>query len=160
MIVRVMRGQAASDNSWRVVINPRSASLFSADSSGSGAAAGSFVRVLPNQTQQRGDLFTCDNGGCAVNRVAFGGAQNQLVLEIYGTGFHDPGLPGNLRVYLGGREVPVEFAGPHATFVGLDQLNIKVPADIERNADLDLYLWVRNGDEPWMASNRLTVRFE
>lgn len=158
--VRVIRGQTASGNSWSVVINPRSATLFSADSSGNGAAAGSFVRVLPNQTQQRGDLFKCDTSGCAVNRVAFGGSQNQLVLEIYGTGFHDPGLPGNLRVYLGGREVPVEFAGPHATFVGLDQLNIKVPADIERNADLDLYLWVRDGDNPWMASNRLTVRFE
>lgn len=160
MYVRVIRGQAASGDSWSAVINPRSASLFSADSSGNGAAAGSFVRVLPNQTQQRGDLFKCDTSGCAVNRVAFGGAQNQLVLEIYGTGFHDPGLPGNLRVYLGGREVPVEFAGPHATFVGLDQLNIKVPSDIQRNADLDLYLWVRDGDSPWMASNRLTVRFE
>lgn len=158
--IRVIRGNTESTGMGRIVIASRSPSLFSADSSGNGAAAGSFVRVLPDQTQQRGELSRCLSGQCTVNRVAFGGAQNQLFLEIYGTGFHDPGLPGNLRVYLGGREVPVEFAGPHAKFVGLDQLNIKVPSDVQRNANLDLYLWVRNGDGPWMASNRLTVRFE
>ncbi len=158
--IRVIRGNTESTGMGRIVIASRSPSLFSADSSGNGAAAGSFVRVLPDQTQQRGELSRCLSGQCTVNRVAFGGTQNQLFLEIYGTGFHDPGLPGNLHVYLGGREVPVEFAGPHAKFVGLDQLNIKVPSDVQRNADLDLYLWVRNGDGPWMASNRLTVRFE
>lgn len=158
--LRVVRGQTSSWSTISTSIHGRSASLFSADSSGNGAAAGSFVRVLADQTQQRGDLFRCDGNGCAVNPVSFGGAGNQLYLEIYGTGFRDPGLPSNLRVYLGGREVPVEFAGPHATLVGLDQLNIKVPEDIERNTDLDLYLWVRNSNPAWVASNRLTVRFE
>ncbi len=158
--VRVVRGQTESMSHPSLLVRPRSASLFSADSSGNGAAAGSYVRVLPDATQQRGDLFRCDDAGCSVNRIAFGSAQNQLFLELYGTGFHNAGLPDSLRVYLGDREVPVEFAGPHATFVGLDQLNIKVPSSIARNTDLDLYLWVRNGDGAWLASNRLTLRFE
>lgn len=158
--VRVVRGQTESMSHPSLLVRSRSASLFSADSSGNGAAAGSYVRVLPDATQQRGDLFRCDDAGCTVNRIAFGGAQNQLFLEIYGTGFHNAGLPDSLRVYLGDREVPVEFAGPHAAFVGLDQLNIKVPSSIARNTDLDLYLWVRNGDGAWLASNRLTLRFE
>jgi uncharacterized protein (TIGR03437 family) len=149
-----------SDSIWTLRLRNRSVSLFSADSSGGGAPAGFYVRVLPNQTQQRGNLFQCANGVCTVPATAFGAADNDLFLELFGTGFREPGLPDNLRAYIGGRPAEIAFAGPHPVFVGLDQLNIKVPRDIAKGQSLDLYVWVRNGNNPWIASNRLTVRFE
>jgi uncharacterized protein (TIGR03437 family) len=157
---RVRTGLATVSEPWTVFLRIRSVSLFSADSSGGGAPAGFFVRVLPNQTQQRGNLFQCTNGVCTVPATAFGAADNDLFLELFGTGFREPGLPDNLRAYIGGRPAEVAFAGPHPVFVGLDQLNIKVPRDIAKGQSLDLYVWVRNGNSPWIASNRLTVRFE
>lgn len=159
--VRVRTGPATvSDSIWTLRLRNRSVSLFSADSSGGGAPAGFFVRVRPNQTQQRGNLFQCAHGVCTVPATAFGAADNDLFLELFGTGFREPGLPGNLRAFIGGRPADVAFAGPHPVFVGLDQLNIKVPRDIAKGQSLDLYVWVRNGSNPWIASNRLTVRFE
>lgn len=157
--LRASRGGIASGQ-WRLAIRPLSASLFSADSSGKGAVAGFFVRVLPDQTQERGSLATCLQGECAVNAVSFGAASNELFLELYGTGFRSARAPESLRVFLGGRPLEIPFAGPHPEFVGLDQLNVKVPSDIPRGVDLDLSVWVRNGEDPWQASNRLTVRFE
>lgn len=157
---RVRIGPSNASDPYHARLRVRSVSLFSADVSGGGAPAGFYVRVLSNQTQQRGDLFTCSNGTCAVPAIAFGGAGNDLFLELYGTGFRDAGFPGKIRAYIGGREAEVTFAGPHPVFVGLDQVNVKVPRDIPRGASLDLYIWVQNEDNPWMASNRLTLRFE
>lgn len=157
---RVRTGAATVSESWAARVRSRSVSLFSADSSGSGAPAGFFVRVLPDQTQERGDLYQCANRICIVPTTAFRDAGNDVFLELFGTGFRDAGLPDRLRVYIGGRAAEVAFAGPHPVYVGLDQLNVKVPRDITKGSSLDLYVWVRNGDGPWVASNRLTVRFQ
>lgn len=160
MEVRVRTSATEVSEPWRATIAWRAVSLFSADSSGGGAPAGFYVRVAPNGSQQRGDLYRCANGVCSVPVTSFGGLGNDLFLEIFGTGFHNPGLPNDLRAYIGGRAAEVTFAGPHQQFVGLDQVNIKVPRDIEKGAPLDLYVWVRNDRERWAASNRLIVRFE
>ena len=157
---RVRTGVATVSESWAARVRSRSVSLFSADSSGGGAPAGFFVRVLPDQTQERGDLYQCANSICIVPTTAFRDPGNDLFLELFGTGFRDAGLPDRLRAYIGGRAAEVDFAGPHPVYVGLDQLNIKVPRDITKGSSLDLYVWVKNGDGPWMASNRLTVRFQ
>lgn len=157
---RVRTSATEVSEPWRATIARRAVSLFSADSSGGGAPAGFYVRVAPNGAQQRGDLYRCVAGVCTVPSTSFGGTANDLFLEIYGTGFRDPGLPDDLRAYIGGRAAEVVFAGPHGQFVGLDQVNIKVPRDIERGVPLDLYVWVRTPQERWVASNRLVVRFE
>ena len=158
--IRAVRGNANSSSQWTVPIRPYSASLFSADSSGLGAVAGFFVRVLPDDTQQRGGLANCSSAGCAVNPVAFGGPANRLFLELFGTGFRNASAPDSLRVYIGGKPAEIDYAGPHPQFIGLDQLNVKVPADIARGEALDLTVWVKNEGQAWQASNQLTVRFE
>lgn len=157
---RVRTGVNSVSESWHARIRPRSVSLFSADSSGSGAPAGFFVRVLPNQTQQRGELYQCSNGTCVVPATAFGGPDNNLFLELFGTGFHNAGLPDLIRAYIGGRPAEIAFAGPHPVYVGLDQVNIKVPRDIAKGSSQDLYVWVKNEGGAWIVSNRLTVRFQ
>ncbi len=157
---RVRISETEVSDPWLATVARRVVSLFSADSSGGGAPAGFYVRVAPNETQQRGDLYECVDGVCTVPATAFGGPDNDLFLEIYGTGFHNLDSSGDLRAYLGGRTAEVTFAGPHEYFAGLDQVNIKVPRDIEKGVPLDLYVWVRNDQDWWTASNRLVVRFE
>lgn len=160
--IRVRRGDGSVTQSRAIRIDDRSVSLFSANQSGTGAPAGFFVRVLPDLTQQRGELAQCTEAVCRGEPVpvAFGGEENDLYLELYGTGFREAGLPDQFRVFIGGKEAEVTYAGPHPHFAGLDQVNVKVPRDIPGGAEQDVYIWVRNRENAWIASNRLTVRFE
>ncbi|MCC6262563.1 MAG: hypothetical protein IT169_03225, partial [Bryobacterales bacterium] len=157
---RVRTSATVVSEPWQAVSAWRAASLFSADSSGGGAPAGFYVRVAPNGQQRRGELYRCENGVCSVPAVSFGGPDSDVFLEVYGTGFQNLGAPENLRAYIGGRSAEVTFAGPHAHFAGLDQVNIKVPRDIAKGVPLDLYIWVMTHEGRWAASNRLVVRFE
>lgn len=157
---RVRTSATVVSEPWRTVTARRAASLFSADSSGGGAPAGFYVRVAPNGQQRRGELYRCENGVCSVPAVSFGGPDSDIFLEIYGTGFRNLDAPENLRAYIGGCAAEVTFAGPHAQFAGLDQVNVKVPRDIRKGVPLDLYIWVRTEEPRWAASNRLVVRFE
>lgn len=158
--LRVRRGAVLSTNETRSALRRRSVSLFTADSSGTGAPAGFFVRVRAGGQQERGNLFTCAGGQCAAAPAPLGGSGDELFLELYGTGFRNPGTGTSMLAFLGGKQAEISFAGPHPQFVGLDQVNVKVPRDTPRGQVLDLYVWVRNHDGPWMASNRLSVRFE
>lgn len=158
--LRVRRDSVLSSAQPVIQLRARSVSLFSADSSGRGAPAGFFVRVRSNGEQERGDLFTCGNGQCAVAAAPLGGTDDELFLELFGTGFRNPGEAGEMAVFVGGKPAEISFAGPHPVFVGLDQINVKMPRDTARGQVLDLYVWVRNADLSWIASNRLSVRFE
>ncbi|MCU0228175.1 MAG: hypothetical protein MUF01_11095 [Bryobacterales bacterium] len=158
--LRVRRAATLSTNETRVMLRNRSVSLFSANSSGAGAPAGFAVRVRASGAQERSNLFQCAAGQCTVATAPLGGTGDELFLELFGTGFRNRGTASQMKAFVGSTEAEIVFAGPHPQFVGLDQANIKVPRTVPRGQDLDLYLWVRNGASPWIASNRLTVRFE
>ncbi|MCW5962822.1 MAG: hypothetical protein KIT83_02195 [Bryobacterales bacterium] len=158
--LRVRRGATMSVNETRVMLRNRSVSLFSANSSGAGAPAGFAVRVRASGEQERSNLFLCGNGQCTPNAAPMGGTGDELFLELFGTGFRNRGAATQMKAFVGTAEAEISFAGPHPTFVGLDQVNVKVPRDTPRGQDIDLYIWVRNGTAPWIASNRLTVRFQ
>ena len=140
-----------------------SASLFTADSSGLGAAAGFYVRVRPDGSQERGNLFQCEQSTCMPNPVPRG-ANNRIFLELYGTGFSHLDLElqaDSVLVLLNGRPLPAAFVGPNGEFVGLSQLNVEVPADMPSGVDLDLYLLVRpQPGAHWLSSNRLTIHLQ
>lgn len=158
--LRVRRGATVSGNETRVMMRSRSMSLFSANSSGAGAPAGFAVRVRASGQQERSNLFLCGNGQCTPNPAPMGGAGDELFLELFGTGFRNRGEATQMKAFIGTAEAEITFAGPHPTFMGLDQANVKVPRDAPRGQDVDLYIWVRNGAAPWIASNRLTLRFQ
>jgi len=158
---RVRRSDGTLSAQQTLTLTPHSISLFSANQSGSGAPAGLFVRVLPNQEQQRGPLANCGAGGCADTTLNFGPTGSDLYLELYGTGFRAVSGTEQMRAFIGGREATVVYAGKHPDFVGLDQVNIKVPADTPRGVPVDVYVWTMGSTEgDWIASNRLTLRFE
>jgi len=159
--VRVVRHDVSISNEYRTSVNVRVPSFFSANSSGSGAPAGLFVRVLPNQEQQRGPLANCTTNGCVDTTLSFGPAGSELYLELYGTGLRNTRVPDQIRAFIGGKEAAVVYAGAHPDFVGLDQVNVRVPADVPRGVPVDIYVWVTLSDSGgWTSSNRLTLRFQ
>lgn len=163
VVFRVRREGSVSPTPFTVILRSRSASLFTADSFGFGAPAGHYVRVRASGIQERGPLYDCPvqgTGPCDPAPAPVGGEDEELYLELFGTGFSDSGEEGELAVFLDGKPVEVIYAGPQSQFAGLDQLNVKVPVDVRKGEPLDLYLWVRNGSQLWIASNRLTLLFE
>jgi uncharacterized protein (TIGR03437 family) len=130
-------------------------SLFSANSDGKGAPAGEFLRVnSQNGARVSGALAVCSGGAgtCSPRRLEFGTDQETLFLVLYGTGFS--AQSGLATVSLDGEPVPVEYTGPQGSFVGLDQINLRVPRSFAGRGIVTLE--VRFAGLP---ANSLQVRF-
>jgi len=159
VVTFTVRAQNGSVTSFDLLVTPQTASLFSADSSGLGAAAGFGIWVAQDGEQERFDLFQCDGGTCQPRTIRVTDNRKQLFLELYGTGFQSV-APENILVYVGGRASGLAYVGPHTQFVGLTQLNVTVSNPATLEGDVDLYVWVRSSENaPWQPSNRLTLRF-
>jgi uncharacterized protein (TIGR03437 family) len=60
--------------------------------------------------------------------VSLGDASDQVFLILFGTGFRNRCSLSNVSATIGNVNAEVTFAGPHGTFVGLDQANVRISA--------------------------------
>lgn len=106
-----------------------SPALFSADSTGSGFAAGSALLVRGDGSRTENNLVRYDaaSGKNITNPVDLGNPSDQAYLTLYGTGIKNRSDVANVKVKIGGLDASVEYAGAQGFFAGLDQLNVKVP---------------------------------
>jgi uncharacterized protein (TIGR03437 family) len=109
------------------VIQLLAPAFFTAD--GSGAAAATAVRVLPNNTEIPVPVFSCSNGRC--NTVPIDLSQGPVYLSLYGTGFrHRSANPNGVPLASCQVQNQIAFAtyaGPQGLIPGLDQLNLRLP---------------------------------
>jgi uncharacterized protein (TIGR03437 family) len=102
--------------------------LFSASANGRGPAAALAFRVEANGSQTPVRVFTCAGPLiCLTNEIQLRD-DRPVYLSLYGTGMR--GRSGPATVTVGGRPVPVLYAGPQSEFAGLDQVNIQLPASL------------------------------
>lgn len=111
------------------VVQMLAPSFFTADETGTGAAAATAVRVLPDGTQVPVPVFTCSNGRCST--VPIDVSQGPVYLSLYGTGFRKQST-GQNGVPLAGCQIQnrfprVVYAGSQRQIPGLDQLNLPLP---------------------------------
>jgi uncharacterized protein (TIGR03437 family) len=140
-------------HSMEVNVATSAPSLFAANADGKGAPAGFAIRVN-GASQQRSGLFQCSSGAgsCVPALVAFGNANEQVFLELYGTGFRN--LPGYPTATVNGFPVNVTYMGAHGQFAGLDQINLQIPRWMQGMGLAELELQA-NGE----SANKLQVRF-
>jgi uncharacterized protein (TIGR03437 family) len=96
-------------------------SLASADGSGSGVAAAHLVRAHADGSQ---DAPTVASSA----PIPFGAASDSLYVILYGTGFRN--APGPTTCSFNGQSTTAMYVGAHATYAGLDQLNLRAPDSI------------------------------
>lgn len=65
-----------------------------------------------------------------------------VYLVLFGTGIRNRSALGAVSVTIGGRNVPVLYAGPQGAFVGLDQLNVEIPPSLAGAGLVNLQLTV------------------
>jgi len=126
--------------------------LFTADSSGKGAAAAQALIIGAGQRQLQ-PAYHCSGGSpvtCSPAPIPLTiGTQVHLIL--YGTGIR--GAKG-ISVTIGGMPATVEYAGPQGQYPALDQVNVLAPPDLAAGK-LQLVLTADG-----VASNPVTVQFQ
>jgi uncharacterized protein (TIGR03437 family) len=113
-----------------VTISSVAPSLFSADSSGTGPAAATAVSVSASGKQTPVAVYQCNFAGCTTVPIVLS-ANAQVSVSLFGTGIRGAGGASGVSCSIHGVEVPVEFAGPQPSFLGLDQINVTLPLTLK-----------------------------
>jgi uncharacterized protein (TIGR03437 family) len=143
---------------WKspIVIKQVSPGLFTANSDGRGVAAAVAVLVAPDGSQTSRLAFECADGAgsCVPAPVDLGAQNDRAFLLLFGTGIRGRRTLEDVRVRIGGIEAEVLYAGPQGSFVGLDQVNVRIPRALAGKGEAEMTLVV--GAE---TANPVTVAF-
>jgi hypothetical protein len=98
------------------------------------------------QVEANGTLTPLPVFGCAGPYVCFTRPldiqEKPVYLSLFGTGIRGFSSPSAVSVTVGGRSVPVQYAGPQTQFPGLDQVNVQLTRDLHGMGDADVVLKV------------------
>ncbi len=114
--------------------------LFSANSSGTGAAAATAVRTQaanPN-LQTPVTVFQCGDTGCSSVPIDLG-TDTPVYVTFYGTGIRNGG---NISLSINGINLPIQFVGPAPGFTGLDQINVPLDPNLRGSGEVSVFLSV------------------
>lgn len=119
--------------------------FFSADSSGTGYAAGSTLLVHADGSRVDNNLVRYDSTTAKFLAIPIdlGIASDQVYLTLYGTGIKNRTDLASVKVTIGGVAVAVEYAGEQGFFAGLDQVNLKLPSSLKGKGEVNVELEIQ-----------------
>jgi uncharacterized protein (TIGR03437 family) len=124
-------------------IAPLAPGLYSANASGQGVAAGYVVTTSAAGAQTSQLTFQNDPNNAGQRTTApidLGSNSDSVELVLFGTGIRKNS--GNLQAIIGGVGTVVDYAGDQRQFVGLDQVNIRIPKSLAGRGDVDVRLLI------------------
>ncbi|MBS1812506.1 MAG: hypothetical protein JST84_30345 [Acidobacteria bacterium] len=141
-VVIVSKGSVVSTGN--VKIAEMAPALFTANSDGKGAPAAYAVRVKPDNTQSTESvaLFDAAQNKFVPAPINLGTSDEQVVLVLFGTGIRYYSSMNKVSAKIAGVEAPVDYAGPQGQYIGLDQVNIRIPRSLIVGGEVDLVLSV------------------
>lgn len=129
--------------------------IFTANTDGRGVPAALALRVGGDGAQTPVPVFQCGTapGSCVPVALDLGAESDQVFLVLFGTGIRGRSSLSAVRVTMGGEAAEVQAAGPQGEFVGLDQVNIRVPRSLRGRGEVSVVLTVDG-----KSANTVTVR--
>ena len=123
-------------------IDPLEPGMFVGPGWGSGRPAGHIVRVRDGvQTFEPTDPGVDANGDTLP--IALGEEGEDVYLVWFGTGLRFRSSVSKVMVRIADIELPVEYAGPQREYLGVDQVNVRLPKLLPRHTDpLPVYVQV------------------
>jgi uncharacterized protein (TIGR03437 family) len=128
-ILTVLRGEQ-SIATTEMRIQAVAPGVFTANADGHGVPAALATRVSPDGRQSHQLVFQCGDaaGSCKPVPIDLGSPGDQVVLTVFGTGIRGRSSLQSIQASIAGPPLEVLFAGPQGEFVGLDQVNLLLPA--------------------------------
>jgi uncharacterized protein (TIGR03437 family) len=158
--VEVVSGDATISNGT-VTFGQALPSIFTADSSGSGAPAALLLRVKTDGSQvyENVSFFDATAGRFLLRPIDFGPTGERIFLALFLSGIRtaaDPNGDGNVnesvRVIINGSVLVPDYAGPQGGFIGLDQINVELPRSLQSSSLLDLAVSILGGQSSNLVS--------
>jgi uncharacterized protein (TIGR03437 family) len=125
-------------------IAPVAPGLFTANASGQGVAAAVALRVKGDGAQSFEPVSLYDQTVKMFVPIPLdlGPQTDQVFLLLFGTGIRFRSSLSNVKVTIGVVDSEVLFAGPAGGFVGLDQINIRIPRSLAGRGMVDVVMTV------------------
>jgi uncharacterized protein (TIGR03437 family) len=151
-IVTVTNGQT-TNVSAATLVETVSPALFSANANGQGVPAALAFRVKGDGSSSFEPIAELNNQGRFVPfPLDLGPETDQVFIVLFGTGLRNRTSLSNVTAQIGGVDAPVLYAGPQGSFVGEDQVNLRVPRSLAGRGEVLLTLIVDG-----MIANPLSV---
>jgi uncharacterized protein (TIGR03437 family) len=118
--------------------------LFTANGNGQGVAAALALRVKADGSQSYEPVaqFDAAQNKFIARPLDLGPATDQVYLVLFGTGIRQRSSLSAVIATIGGAYAEVSFAGASPDFVGLDQINVRVPRSLAGRGEIDVLLTV------------------
>jgi uncharacterized protein (TIGR03437 family) len=131
--------------------------LFSANANGQGVAAAVALRVRADGSQSFEAIARFDSAQSrfVATPIDLSNPAEQVFLLLFGTGFRHRSDLSGVRAQIGGVNVEALFAGAQGDFVGLDQVNLRLPGTLAGRGEVDVVLTV---DDKTANTVRLNVK--
>src|SRR5262245_996802 len=112
--------------------------LFAANADGQGLAAAVALRIRADNSQifEPVSRFDSEQNKIVPVPIDLGQASEQVFLILYGTGIRNRSSLSTVTVNLGGLDAQVGYAGPQNDFIGLDQMNVRIPRELAGRGDV------------------------
>lgn len=135
-----VRNALGETSTGTINLTPVTPGLFTANADGAGAAVGKAIRVRNGVQSLREEIVALDvaTSRYVTRPIDFAPTTEDIYIELYGTGIRNRSSQANVSVEIGGVTIPVEYASVAPGFVGLDQVNIKLPAIVDNRGEVDL----------------------
>jgi uncharacterized protein (TIGR03437 family) len=127
-----------------VQINNVAPSLFAANANGQGVAAASVLRITADgkQNYEKAVRFDAAQNRYIAVPIDLGAGSDQVFLLLFGTGIRYRSTLGSVTATIGGAPVEVLYAGAQGDFLGLDQINLRLPHSLAGRGEVDVVLTV------------------
>jgi uncharacterized protein (TIGR03437 family) len=142
IVVATIDNQSAANGT--VEIARVAPGLFTANASGQGAAAALVVKLSADGKQTSQLTFQCGAtaGSCVSTPIDLGTETDQVILLLFGTGIRGRSSLFDVSATIGGVNAEVLYAGPQGDFVGLDQVNLRLPRALVGRGEVEVRLSV------------------
>ncbi len=160
-----------------IEVAPVSPAFFTANQNGAGVPAGYVTRVAAGSFQQTNEVISNYNGS-SFTPVTVQRRGDALYLILFGTGVRYapnsntandiPQAGGgsivnvaeSVEVTIGGKVAQVSYAGAQGGYIGLDQLNVLIPADAVASPTTPVIIKVRDANNNMVTANQMTIALQ
>ncbi len=128
-----------------MIISAIAPGLFTANASGTGLAAAVVLRIKGDGSQVYEPVVQRDeNGNLIAVPIDLGPEGDQVFLSLFGSGIRGNSGINSVNAFAEGGALPVLYAGAQGDFVGLDQINLRLPRTLAVRGEQNVVVTVEN----------------